>query len=205
MNHVPAAGLPVKAAPRRPASDRQGDTRRQIMNAGVLLIADQGFSATSVEEIAAAAGVAKGSVYYNFGSKDEMFTAILTEGIGRLNVALRSASAGLEGAPALEALVTELLTQVHANPNFAKVITTEVFRTGRRWQESIRLVRDDSMGAFADVVRQARPDLDSGLVGAAIFGATLVAGLEWLVFQPERTFEDLRTAVLASMSGLMPS
>jgi hypothetical protein len=60
------------------------------------------------------------------------------------------------------------------------------------------------MGAFADVVRQARPDVDSGLVGAAIFGATLVAGLEWLVFQPERSFADLRTAVLASMSGLMP-
>jgi AcrR family transcriptional regulator len=203
MNHVPGTGS-VKAAPRRPAADRQGDTRRQIINAAVLLIADQGFSATSVEEIAAAAGVAKGSVYYNFGSKDEMFTAILTEGIGRLNASLRSASAGLEGAQALEALVTELLTQVHANPHFAKVITTEVFRTGRRWQESIRLVRDDSMGAFADVVREARPDLDSGLVGAAIFGATLVAGLEWLVFQPERTFADLRAAVLASMSGLMP-
>lgn len=203
MNHVPGTGS-VKSSPRRPPSDRQGDTRRQIVNAAVLLIADQGFSATSVEEIAASAGVAKGSVYYNFGSKDEMFTAILTEGIGRLNVALRSASAGLEGAPALEALVTELLTQVHANPHFAKVITTEVFRTGRQWQESIRLVRDDSMGAFANVVREARPDLDSGLVGAAIFGATLVAGLEWLVFQPERSFADLKTAVLASMSGLMP-
>jgi len=204
MNHV-AGTASTKIAARRPASDRHGDTRRQIIDAAVLLIADQGFSATSVEEIAAAAGVAKGSVYYNFGSKDEMFTAILTEGIGRLNVALRSASAGLEGARALEALVTELLTQVHANPNFAKLITTEVFRTGRHWQESIRLVRDDSMGAFADVVRDARPDLDAGLVGAAIFGATLVAGLEWLVFQPERTFADLKTAVLASMSGLLPA
>lgn len=204
MSHVQGTGS-VKVAPRRPASERRGDTRRQIIDAAVLLIADQGYSATSVEEIAAAAGVAKGSVYYNFGSKDEMFTAILTEGVGRLNVALRSASAGLEGAPALEALVTELLTQVHANPNFAKLITTEVFRTGRHWQQSISLVRDDSMGAFADVVRRTRPDLDSGLVGATIFGATLVAGLEWLVFQPERTFADLRTAVLASMSGLLPS
>ena len=195
----------VKVAPRRPVADRRGDTRRQIIDAAVLLMADQGFSATSVEEIAAKAGVAKGSVYYNFGSKDEMFTAILTEGVERLTDALRSASAGREGARALEALVTELLTQIHANPSFAKLITTETFRTGRHWQESIRLVRDDSMGAFADVVRRARPDLDAGFVGAAIFGATLAAGLEWLVFQPERTFEDLRAAVLATMSGLMPA
>jgi len=204
MDATPGLGS-SKITAGRPGSDRRGGTRQQIIDAAVLLIADQGYSATSVEEIAVAAGVAKGSVYYNFGSKDEMFTAILTEGVGRLNVALRSASAGLEGAPALEALVTELLTQVHANPNFAKLITTEVFRTGRHWQQSISLVRDDSMGAFADVVRRTRPDLDSGLVGAAIFGATLVAGLEWLVFQPERTFADLRTAVLASMSGLLPS
>jgi AcrR family transcriptional regulator len=204
MNHVSETGS-VKVAHLRPPSDRRADTRRQIMDAAVLLIADQGFSATSVEEIAAAARVAKGSVYYNFGSKDEMFTAILTEGVGRLNLALRSASAGLEGAQALEALITELLKQVHANPNFAKLITTEVFRTGRHWQDTIRLVRDDSMGAFADVVHRTRPDLDSGLVGAAIFGATLVAGLEWLVFQPERTFAELKTAVLASTSGLLPN
>ena len=98
-----------------------------------------------------------------------------------------------------------MLTQAHANPNFAKLITTEVFRTGRRWHESMRLVRDDSMGAFADVVRRARPDLDAGLVGAAIFGATLMAGLAWLVLRFERTFADLKTAVLASMSGLLPA
>lgn len=98
-----------------------------------------------------------------------------------------------------------MLTQAHANPNFAKLITTEVFRTGRRWHESMRLVWEDSMGAFADVVRRARPDLDAGLVGAAIFGATLMAGLAWLVLRFERTFADLKTAVLASMSGLLPA
>ena len=56
MNKVVEAG-PAKAATRRPAADRQGDTRRQIVSAAVLLIADQGYSATSVEEIAVAAGV----------------------------------------------------------------------------------------------------------------------------------------------------
>lgn len=195
----------VNDAARRPAPDRRGDTRQRIIDAAVSLIAEQGFAATSVEEIAVAAGVAKGSVYYNFGSKDEMFKAIITERVDRLNLALRAASAGHEGAPALDALVTEFLTHVHAHPNFAKLIIAEIFRTGRHWQEPIKLIRDDSMGVFADVVRRVRPDLDAGLVGAAIFGATLMAGLEWLVFQPERTFDDVRTAVLATTSGLLPA
>ena len=187
----------------RPGPDRRGDTRHEILFAAAALMADRGFSATSVDEIAAAAGVAKGSVYYNFGSKEELFTTILTEGIGRLNEALAAARAGLEGERALEALITELLAQVTAHPDFAKLITTEIFRTGRRWQESIRLVREESMGTFADVVRQSRPDVDARLVGAAIFGATLVAGLEWLVFSPEKTFAELRSAVLATTSGLL--
>lgn len=187
----------------KPGPDRRGDTRHQILFAAAALMADQGFSATSVDEIAAAAGVAKGSVYYNFGSKDELFTTILTEGIGSLNDALAAARAGLDGERALEALITELLSQVAAHPDFAKLITTETFRTGRRRQESIRLVREESMGTFADVVGQARPDVDARLVGAAVFGATLVAGLEWLVFSPEKTFAELRSAVLATTSGLL--
>jgi len=199
-HHSAAAAAPGRVA----ARGRRGDTRAQIITAAVGLIADQGFTATSVDDIAAAAGVAKGSVFYIFGSKNEMFETIITEGVGRLTDDLRAAGNGHEGSLALEAIITELLSQVHAHPDFAKLITAEIFRTGRHWQESIRLVRDDSMGVFAEVVGRVRPDLDSALVGAAIFGATLVAGLEWLAFQPEREFADVRAAVLATTSGLVP-
>lgn len=189
--------------PRGAAVGRRGDTRRQIIQAAVALIADRGFSATSVDDIAAAAGVSKGSVFYIFGSKSEMFETILTEGVGRLTTDLRAATEGLDGRPALDALVTELLAQVHAHPDFAKVITAEIFRTGRRWQETIQLIRDESMGTFSEEIARSRPDLDAALVGAALFGATLVAGLEWLAFQPERSFADVRSAVLSITSGLL--
>jgi AcrR family transcriptional regulator len=197
---------PADAAARRGGvPGRRGDTRRQIIDAALSLIADRGFTATSVDDIATVAGVAKGSVYYNFGSKKELFEEIITGGVGHLTADLQAASAGLAGGPALEALVTELLCQVHDHPDFAKLITAEVFRIGRDWQESIRLVRDDSMGVFAEVVGRARPDLDAALVGASVFGATIVAGLEWLAFQPERSFDDVRAAVLAVTSGLLPA
>ena len=201
---VPEPSAAAATQRRVAARGRRGDTRAQIITAAVALIADQGFTATSVDDIAAAAGVAKGSVFYIFGSKNEMFETIITEGVGRLTRDLRAAAAELTGGPALDAVVTELLAQVRLHPDFAKLITAEIFRTGRHWQESIRLVRDDSMGVFAEVVSRIRPDLDSALVGAAIFGATLVAGLEWLAFQPEREFADVRAAVLAAVSGLLP-
>ena len=178
---------------------RSTDTRQHIVDAALALVADRGYSATSVDEIAAAAGVAKGSVFYNFGSKAELFEAIIAEGVDRLTATLRGAAQGTHGRDAVEALVTELLTQVRDHPDFAKVMVAEVFRTGRRWQDSIRSLRDDAIGVFAAAVADAWPDRDPSLTAAAMFGATVVAGLEWLVFQPERSLDEVRTAVLAAV------
>ena len=172
--------------------------RQQIVDAALALVADRGIGATSVDEIAAAAGVAKGSVFYNFGSKSGLFAAIITDGVARLTLALRTAVEGRTGPAAIDALVTELLTQIRDHPDFAKLVTTEIFRRGRDWQESIGTIRRDAMGIFAAAVAQVRPDSDASLAGAALFGATLVAGLDWLVFQPERTLEEVRQAVIAA-------
>jgi hypothetical protein len=49
------------------------------------------------------------------------------------------------------------------------------------------------------VVALAWPERDATLTAAALFGATVITGLEWLVFQPERSLEDVRDAVLATI------
>ncbi|MBO9553944.1 TetR/AcrR family transcriptional regulator [Cellulomonas sp.] len=175
---------------------RSTDTRQHIVEAALALVAERGFSATSVDEIAAAAHVAKGSVFYNFGSKTGLFEAIIAEGVSRLTAALRTAADGLHGREAVEALVAELLRQVHQHPDFAKVMVAEAFRTGRSWQDSIRQLRDDSIGTFAAVVADAWPERDPSITAATIFGGTLLAGLEWLAFQPERSLDDVCRAVL---------
>lgn len=185
-----------------------GATRRQIIDAAVRLIADHGYAATSVDEIADAAGVAKGSVYYNFGSKSELFAAVLAEGVTRLTQGLRGALAAAGARPPLEVLAEELLREVHGHPAFAKVLTAEVFRTGRDWQASIRLVHDDVMAVFTEAAAAGDPSLggpDAELVGSALFGATLVAGLEWLAFQPERSLEDVLPAILRVVARPAPA
>ncbi len=176
------------------------DTRQQIVDAALALVADRGIGATTVDEIAAAAGVAKGSVFYNFGSKSGLFGAIIAAGVTRLTAALQEAGAGRSGRAAVESMVGALLEQVQAHPDFAKLVVAESFRSGRAWQDSIRQVREESMGALAAVVQDAWPERDAWFTAAALFGATLVAGLEWLVFQPDRPVEDVRAAVLATLS-----
>src|SRR4051812_16936683 len=48
------------------------DTKQKILNAAERLFADQGYSATSLRQIIADAGVNLASVHYHFGSKEEL-------------------------------------------------------------------------------------------------------------------------------------
>ena len=45
------------------------------------LFAEKGYENTSIEEITATVGVAKGTLYYNFTSKEVYFDFLVTEGI----------------------------------------------------------------------------------------------------------------------------
>ena len=106
------------------------------------------------------------------------------------------------GKEALVALVAELLEQIRMHPNFAKLLATEVFRVGREWQETVGHIRSTVIEYYTRALAETRPGADVSLLAAAVFGATLVAGLEWLVFQPERSFDEVLAAVVALTTDL---
>lgn len=56
-------------------------TKRKIFETSMKLFAEKGYEATSVEEITAVVGVAKGTLYYHFSSKEEIFNFLVEEGM----------------------------------------------------------------------------------------------------------------------------
>ena len=52
-------------------------TKRKIFETSMKLFAEKGYDATSIEEITATVGVAKGTLYYHFASKEEIFNLSL--------------------------------------------------------------------------------------------------------------------------------
>src|SRR5260370_13565185 len=54
-------------------------TRRAILDACLKLFARHGFSTTSIDDIASAAGITNGAVYSHFETKVDLFHAILEE------------------------------------------------------------------------------------------------------------------------------
>lgn len=60
-------------------------TKRKIFETSMKLFAEKGYDATSIEEITATVGVAKGTLYYHFTSKEEIFNFLIEEGMKLLH------------------------------------------------------------------------------------------------------------------------
>ncbi|MET7803163.1 TetR/AcrR family transcriptional regulator [Micromonospora chersina] len=181
---------------------RREDTRQRLFVAAVELIAEQGFSATTVDDIAARAGVAKGTVYYNFESKTVLFEELLRHGIGLLTADFRAAVDGLPPREALAALVRAELEYIRRYRAFAQLLLSEMWRTNREWQQTLRLLRGEAIEVIAETVRAGvasgdlPADLDVRMASSALFGVGLVVAVDWLVFQPDRPIEDVQEALL---------
>ena len=79
---MPNANLPPNGAKR----ERRKEARPgELLDAALDLFVEKVFAATRVEEVAARAGVSKGTLFLYFPSKDELFKAVMRESIaGRL-------------------------------------------------------------------------------------------------------------------------
>lgn len=193
-------------------STRRRATRAKLYEAAVTLIAEQGFSATTVDEIAERAGVAKGTVYYNFKSKSELFEELLRYGVGLLTTSLQSAAdetAERSGTKveALDAMIRAGLVFIDRYPAFTQLYVAELWRTNRAWQSTLLVVRQQAVAVVETVLREAvesgelSQEIDIPLTAAALVGMVLVAALDWQAFQPERSLDDVHSALSRLLHG----
>lgn len=179
---------------------RANTTKRAILDAALELAATKGITGTTMDEVAELAGVAKGSLYYNFSSKDQLFEAMLQEGVGALAESLRSAKGELHGWDAVDALVIRLLDIVAENAALARLMASEIFRTDRAWQQTLFALRHDALAVFAEAIDETDAAAGrSSIMASGVFGAVLMSGLEWLVFEPGRSRDEVAAAILATL------
>ncbi|GAA3396584.1 TetR/AcrR family transcriptional regulator [Streptomyces roseoviridis] len=194
------------------SSTRRQATRAKLYEAAVTLIAEQGFSATTVDEIAERAGVAKGTVYYNFKSKTELFEELLRHGVALLTASLRAAAeetAGRGGTrvEALDAMIRAGLVFIDRYPAFTQLYVAELWRTGRAWNSTLLVVRQEAVAVVEGVLREGvaagelSDEIDVQLTASALVGMVLVAALDWQAFQSERSLDDVHAALSRLLHG----
>ncbi len=208
----PAGPVRIKAMDSSAVSTRREATRQKLYEAAVTLIAEQGFSATTVDEIAERAGVAKGTVYYNFASKSVLFEELLRHGVGLLTASLKDAAEATDKngggkVDALDAMIRAGLVFINRYPAFTQLYVAELWRTNRAWQSTLLVVRQQAVAVVEDVLRggvengELSDEIDIPLTAAALVGMVLVAALDWQAFQPERSLDDVHAALSRLLQG----
>ncbi|MEE9098427.1 TetR/AcrR family transcriptional regulator [Pseudarthrobacter phenanthrenivorans] len=193
----------------RPA--RTNATRQKLFDASMELIGERGAASVTVDEIAAAAGVSKGTVYYNFGSKSELIAQLLRHGVDILKARLLEAadSGGTSRDPLLdmEAMIGQAMDFMAEYPSFARLWVSENWRIPSEWQGTFSVLRSELLeviGQAVEKVAAAYPVDDSvsrGSLETAIFGACFVVGLDRQTYNPERTRDQSVAAIMAIMRG----
>ena len=82
MNTLATHSVPLANAETRVPRRRRKDARPSELTAAALeLFVERGFATTRLEDVAARAGVSKGTLYLYFDSKEALFKAVIEEGI----------------------------------------------------------------------------------------------------------------------------
>lgn len=145
------------------------------------------FDEVQMRDIAAAAGVARSSLYYYFANKDDVLAFLLRSLFQELTAATNEAAAG-PGTPSerLSAVIRAQLTLMNDHPSASLQILANLGRAGQLPDIAARVhqgfavpVRQLLAEGAADGTLRAVADEDLG--ATALFGAVLVIGLRALV------------------------
>lgn len=188
----------------QPTEGAESAGRLRILDEAAALFLHQGYAETSLRDIARAAGMKAGSVYYHFGSKDEILEEILRRGIVAVDDVFVRVSEDLDpGAPPAERLLRHVrahlgalfehgaytaahVTAFHSAPPAVRAASIPVRDSyEQRWQSLLTDLAPDGPGNGA---------VDITLVRLLLLGA-MSSALEW--FDPDgvRSLDDVAETI----------
>ena len=151
------------AAKKKPVVPRDAAaTRARILEAATVEFAAKGLFGARVDEIAERSGSNKRMIYHYFGSKDELFTAVLETEWAAIRAAEHALD--LEGLPpriALERMVRFTWHYYVDNPQFMKLVHSANLHKARHLENSpvIRQISDPYISLINSVLQRG---VDSG-------------------------------------------
>lgn len=100
--------------------------REQLVEIGRSVFAEKGFGASSVEEIAARAGVSKPVVYEHFGGKEGLYAVVIDRDMQALEQTITSSLASGSYRVRIEQAVLALLSFIEEHPDGFQILVRDM-------------------------------------------------------------------------------
>ena len=172
-----ARGGAAGAQNSRPQTGRSKKREREILDAAAEIFRRQGYADTSVQDVADAVGILKGSLYYYIDSKEDLLFRVLSEVHEDANEIIEEISAS--DAPPLERLAEYIRRHVEYNArNLSKIAVyyhdvgllspdrqAKILEQRKRYESLVRSLVEE-----AQARGEVDPNLSPPLVANAVFG-----------------------------------
>ncbi|MBK1813458.1 TetR/AcrR family transcriptional regulator [Clostridium sp. YIM B02505] len=157
-------------------------TKRAIFEAAISIFSKAGYNGATMDEIALKAGVAKGTLYYHFKSKEEIFNFIITEGINLMHDEINQVKNMDDDALVkLKEVCKIQLSFLYRNKEFFKVIMSQLWGQELRQLELRNQIQRYIYGIEVYIKEAADTGLirkgDVSFMAYAFFGSLISAAV----------------------------
>ena len=152
-------------------------TKRKIFNTAIKLFSEKGYDNASVEDITAIAGVAKGSLYYHFAKKEDIFDMMLAEGLkllkNNIEIKTKECKTNMEKIEAIILIEVKIMVKYE---DFLNVVFSQMYGEEEKNKKCKQAVFE-YIGIIEDIIRAGIEqgefyESDVEATAAAIFGVT---------------------------------
>lgn len=184
-------------------------TKKAIFDAAVKEFSDCGYNGATMDEIALKAGVAKGTLYYHFKSKEEIFNFIIVEGIKMMcdNVSEIN-KMEISSFDKIKHICKGQLMMFNDRREFFKVLISQIWGKESR-QSEIRLL----LGAYFEEIQKVIEDaMDEGVVKKGdpelmsflFFGNLIASAIYEIVRKGNQSIDDtVEQIIRISLDGIL--
>jgi len=171
------------------------DKKSLILGAAHRLLIDRGFQDIAMDDVAKVAGVAKGTLFLYYKSKDELFSAVYGDMVARLGRAFDALLSSEEKGPKLlEKTVRAILSCFEANRDFLSQFGVgKIPACGAKSSEKLMdKFRENHkrVGALLDRALGPAPRKDAAYRISALFGLCRSAMMEKSIYRTEGSLAD---------------
>ncbi|BBZ34611.1 TetR/AcrR family transcriptional regulator [Mycolicibacterium confluentis] len=174
--------------PRRTQQERVDESSRRLIDAAIILIGQQGYAATTAQQIGLHAGYSRDMVRVRFGSKDALLDAMLASRYeSRLDIPDEPGDSGLQR---VLRRISGLREFAISDPDLLRamlVLNFEAAQADTQLRTRIRNWIDRVRTGFAEAIRTGQADgsitdsLDAGAESREMVSATIGFAYWWIV------------------------
>ncbi len=161
-----------------PLSTNQAVRRQRIIDATLSLLGERDYRHVSVKEVADRAGVALGTLYHYFPSKDRLLGEALVQWAGTLPTSVRRRPlAGATPAARLEEVLHRSVRAFERQPQLAKLVAYFEVSDDPVANDVLLRLKDTTSDVYLDALSGLEPELAGRIKGVveAVLDATLRA------------------------------